>query len=118
MLSILTRKWYRIKATKRICKFCNQKATEIGLQFLLDCPNYQEIKKDTFTSVTETHNINLKDENKIKKQLFSVESLSSLNFNIRKICQSCSEKRIQLYFYKYIFDEDDNSFCNELKPLH
>ena len=45
---------------------CNQSAIENDLYFLLDCPNYEELRNDTFNPIVEIDNINLKHGNKIK----------------------------------------------------
>ena len=73
-LSILTGKWYKIKATQQLCTFCNQRTIENEFHFLLDCPNYEELRKGTFNSVAKIDNIDLKHGYKIKrlKQMFSV----------------------------------------------
>ena len=54
------------KVTQRICRFCYQRAVENELHLLLDCPNYEEIRKDTFNFIIEIDNTNLNHGNKIK----------------------------------------------------
>ena len=70
-LSILTGKWYKIKATQQLCTFCNQRTIENEFHFLLDCPNYEELRKGTFNSVAKIDNIETWIQNqKIETDVF------------------------------------------------
>ena len=114
-LLILTGKRYKREATQQICIFCNQRATENELQILIDCPNYEELRIDTFSSIAKIDNVNLKHGNKIKKlkQLFYIGSFRSLNLLGKLINNTMKKwnKTVKSIFCK----ENKNKQINEKK---
>ena len=76
----------------RLCNFCNLNAIENEFHFLIDCPNYEKLRKSLFKSIQDTERIDLSRGNITEKlrELFSNGSLQSL-YVLSKFVQTAME---------------------------
>ena len=76
----------------RLCNFCNLNAIENEFHFLIDCPNYEKLRKSSFKSIQDTKRIDLSRGNITEKlrELFSNGSLQSL-YVLGKFVQTAME---------------------------
>ena len=97
-LAILTGKWYKIKKEERKCKFCDSNEIEDESHFILQCSNYEELRKDLIEYLIVNENVDLTSENKLEKLklLFVNGSWGSLKTLGRFVLKAYKKRQKQL----------------------
>ena len=65
-LHIETGRFKNIAIENRLCTFCNSNSIEDEFHFLMACPNYNELRKTLFTSISHLHDGFADSEDKAK----------------------------------------------------
>ena len=86
-------KWYKTSDDKKVCKFCTMGNIENEEHITFECHRYNDIRTDTFNSITIRDHIDLNGSNRkenlsllfLKGSLKSLKSFGELIYNIFEI---------------------------------
>ena len=93
-LAVVTGKWHKIKVEDRKCQFCNSNEIEDEFHLLIQCSNYNNMRKELTDYLATNESIDITSENKLEnlKFVFSNGSFRSLKA-LGKFVLEAFEKR-------------------------